>query len=438
MASDHAVLLGAAARGGPPAPAAGGAGDALALLDDAAHLAGGSFWAAVAWSLHAALVTGLAFWGRAPALRVFDAYVAAQPLVLLASFRSLALARAAAPALAARLRARGVDVAALLPPPARVAAARRWAPAVALWMPAAVALGAALALAAAPPLRDSASGVGGAMREALALALGARALLAPAAALAAIARLLRAAAADFFARSLPGADAARVGAWVLPGLAMGGRGSPAQAPDAAMRELFGARDAGGLLHDAAAASAAIAPAGAAFFAACGALAVMNAAAAAVRPAAPDAGAHVAHALALAAVGIAGVGGLLLLANAWLDPLLRWLRREPPADVARAAAEGWAAGGAEAGADAGACAGAGAGGAAAAAARADAVAAHLEADRLKAWYVDFLAKNGPLLQARVFGVAVDQKVIARAGMAWVLSVVTAAMWAVGPSVAARVD
>jgi len=399
--------------------------DALALLDDVARLAGGARAPGAWWAAHAALVTLLALAGRAPAPRTFDAFVAAQPLVLLATCRSLALARAAAPPLAARASARGLAVGALFAP-APLAALRRWAPAAALWAPAAVSLLAAGALAASPALRAERSPAGGALREALVLSLGARALLAPTAVLLALARLLRAAAADFFARSLPGADAARAGAWLLPALAAGGRGAPAQAPDAAHRELFGAHDAGGLLHDARAAGAALAPAGAAVAAACALLAAMNAAAAVARPADADAPWHVAHAVVLVAVGLASVGVVYLLANAWLDPLARWLRREPAADIAREVAEGWGR------------AGEGGEGADAEAGARGAAAAHLEADLLKAWYAGFLAREGPLLQARLFGVAVDQKVLARAGVAWVVSALSAGVWVVAPRVAGVVE
>jgi len=411
----------------------------LSFISRLASAAGGTRASAALWTAHALAVAFVLLGGRpfsSWAFRVFESFVALQPLLLAASSRSMALAVRALPALHARAARGGGDADALysaLLPRGSVPFLVAWAHAILLWLPAGVSTVAALAMLADPSLREARGG-GAVAREALALALAARALGAPLLVLLALARLLRFSVCEFWGRVLPGAAEARAGAWLLSSLHAGagagagsdgdgGGGGSAPPPlvslDAARRELFGEGDAGGLLHDAKAAGDAVAPAATALAAASAALVLMNFAAAASAPSSADAVDHVLHALLLAAGGFGGVGIVLLLANAWLDPLRRWLRRVPPRALLRAAqgAGGWAA-----------CSGGGA------PAAGSALAAEMEAAALHEAYWTLLNREGRLLQLSLLGVQVDQKVIARAGSAWAFGGAMSLMWSSLPHAA----
>ena len=399
----------------------------LSFVARLASAAGGTRVSAMLWTAHALAVAFILVGGRpfsSWAFRVLETFAALQPLVLTASSRSMALAIRALPRLHARVARGGGDADALfsaLLPPRCLPFLVSWAQAVLLWVPAGVSTIVALAMLADPSLREARDG-GALAREALALALAVRALGAPLLVLLALARLLRFSVCEFWGRVLPGAAEARAGVWLLSSLHAGAGGGggggdgeplPLLSPDAARRELFGKGDAGGLLHDAKAADNAVAPAATALAAASAALVIMNFAAAVAAPTSSDAVDHVAHALLLVAGGFGGVGMVLLLANAWLDPLRRWLRRAPPLDLLLAArgASGWAGDGGGGGAPA-------AGGA---------LALEWKAAALHEAYWTLLNREGRLLQLAFLGVPVDQKTMVRAGSAWVFGGALSLMW-----------
>jgi hypothetical protein len=396
----------------------------LTFVARLASASGGTRAAAALWVLHSVVIVAAVLGGRplsSWALRVFETFIALQPLLLAASSRSMALALRALPGLQARVARRGGDADGIfsvhlgrfLP---RVV---RWLPVALLWLPACVSSIAALAMLADPSLRDGSSGGGAFAREALALALAVRALGAPLLVLLSLVRLLRFSVGEFWGRVLPGAACARAGVWLLSALHAGGGGGgePPPSPDAARRELFGEGDKGGLLHDAMTVGAAAMPATSALAVATAALVVMNGAAAANASAPGDAVDHLTHALLLAAGGLGGVSVVMLLANAWLDPLRRWLRREPPLALLRSARGegGWAAGDA---------AGGGGGGG-------DVVALELQAAGLHEAYWTLLNREGRLLQLNLLGVQVDQKMLVRAFSAWALGGALSLMWTALP-------
>ena len=385
----------------------------LLFISRLASSAGGTRPSAVFWVLHSVVITAIVLSRPLTSLRIFDVLIAVNPLVLACSCRSMALARTALPQLHARVARVGGDAAALFAmhlPGRWLTRLVAWSHPALLWLPASAATLSAFAMLVDPSLRDSQTGGATFLREVLAIALAVRALAAPLLVLFGLVRLLRFSLVEFWGRALPGAEAARAGVWLMSRLHASppqGGGAPLS-PDGARRELFGKANSGGLLHDAGVVNEAAAPALAALAAATALLVAMNGASALTSTSSGDAFDFVLHALLLLLGGLGGVGLLLLLANAWLDPLRRWLRRLPPLDLLRnvRGAGAWGAGleAAE-------------GGAAGVSGSGSAIALEMEAASLHEYYWTFLSRNGPLLQITLLGFPVDQKFLIRAFSAW---------------------